>query len=337
MKLRAIITMVCSIIFYAGCHASSRDSSETNLLLTDNPLVDKIWQVSAKRFVSKQQLLNEIVSNNYILLGETHDNPLHHKYQAWVIRQLHNQGRHVAVAFEMLSPEQEEVLKNHDIKSAAQIFDLVDWEKSGWPSREIYQPVFEAALNANDPIVAANISRNDLTQIVMQGEAQVPEAIKAQLNDNPMSKQAEAMLRTEIEESHCRMLPESMVPAMMLGQRVRDAVIANSLVANKQKDGIVLIAGSGHVQKNGVPVFVHSADKNAKVFSLAWMEVDQRLSKPEEYAQYWGSDDLPFDYVWFTARMDRPDPCEQLKKHHRFLKEKSPQKDSPKAPSTEAQ
>jgi hypothetical protein len=25
--------------------------------------------------------------------------------------------------------------------------------------------------------------------------------------------------------------------------------------------------------------------------------------------------------VWFTARIDRPDPCEELKKHHKFTKQ----------------
>jgi uncharacterized iron-regulated protein len=334
MKLKSIFTGVFATALLAGCHAAAKDSAETGMLLSDNSLVDKIWQVSEKRFVSKRQLLNNIVNHNYILLGETHDNPLHHNYQAWVIQQLHNQGRQVAVAFEMITPEQEQILKKHAVQSAEEIFDLLDWEKSGWPSRDIYKPVFETALNANDSIVAANIARKELNQIVMQGNSEVPAAIMAQLDENPMNKEAEAMLRTEIEESHCRMLPEAMVPAMMLGQRVRDAVIANSLVANKQTDGIVLIAGSGHTQKNGVPVFIHSADPSAKVFSMAWMEVDQRLSKPEQYAQYWGSEDLPFDYVWFTARIDRPDPCEELKKHHQFIKESLKNKESSNTEAT---
>lgn len=337
MKRKIFFTGIFGLALLVGCHVAAKDPaaikepvaakdpSATDMLLADNPLVDKIWQASAKRFVSKQQLLNDIVNNNYILLGETHDNPLHHKYQAWVIEQLHDRGRHMAVAFEMINPEQEDLLKKHSIKSTEQIFDMLDWEKSGWPSRNIYKPVFESTLNANYPIHAANIARKELTQIVMQGDKEVPAEVMAQLNENPMSKDAEAMLRTEIEESHCGMLPETMVPAMMLGQRVRDAVIANSLVANKLKDGIVLIAGSGHTQKNGVPVFIHSADKAAKVFSMAWMEVDQRLSKPEEYAQYWGSDELPFDYVWFTARIERPDPCEELKKHHKFTHDKATQ------------
>ena len=322
MKLKKYIIWFGGIALLVGCNTAPRDSTQTDMLISGHPLVDKIWRVKSKQYVDKQHLLNDIASNDYILLGETHDNPLHHKYQAWVIQQLSDQGRQIAVAFEMINPEQEEILKKHDITSTEQIFDLLDWEKSGWPSRTIYEPVFAATLKAHSNIVAANINRKELGQIIMQGDAQVPEAVMTQLNENPLTKEAEAILRTEIEESHCHMLPETMVPAMMLGQRVRDAVIANSLVANKPKDGIVLIAGSGHAQKNGVPVFVHSANKSAKVFSIAWMEVDQRLSSPEEYAQYWGSDDLPFDYVWFTARIERPDPCEELKKHHKFSKDK---------------
>ena len=155
----------------------------------------------------------------------------------------------------------------------------------------------------------------------MQGEDNLPEHYKVKLKENPLSEESEELLRTGIVESHCQMLPDSMVPAMMLGQRVRDAAIANSLVDNKTKDGIVLIAGSGHTQQNGVPGFIRAADRSGKIFTMAWMEVDKRFSHPEDYSDYWGTDDLPFDYVWFTPRIDRPDPCEQLKKHHKFSKQ----------------
>jgi hypothetical protein len=35
----------------------------------------------------------------------------------------------------------------------------------------------------------------------------------------------------------------------------------------------------------------------------------------EAYAKHWGAQQLPFDYVWFTPRVDRPDPCEQFRQH----------------------
>jgi uncharacterized iron-regulated protein len=309
------------MILLAGCHSVSRDSTSSNLTLTHHDLVDKIWNVKSKQFVDKQQLLSDIVDNEYILLGETHDNPVHHQYQAWVIDQLRARDRTVSVAFEMLTQAQGQALANQNIQTADQIFDAVQWEKTGWPSRDMYKPVFVTTLNAGYGIHAANLDRQELNQIIMQGEDSLPESVKTQLKQNPLTTESEELLRTGIVESHCQMLPETMVPAMMLGQRVRDAVIANSLINNKAKDGVVLIAGSGHTQKNGVPGFIRSADASAKIFAMAWMEVDKRFSNPEDYRDYWGTEDLPFDYVWFTARIDRPDPCEELKKHHKFTKQ----------------
>lgn len=319
MNLKKVVWI--SMVLLAGCHSVSRDSMSPKFTLTKHDLVDKIWNVKTKQFADKQQLLNDIVDKEYILLGETHDNPLHHNYQAWVIDQLHAQGRTVSVAFEMLTQAQGQALVDQNIQTADQIFDVVQWEKTGWPAREMYKPVFAAALNAGYDIHAANLDRQELNQIIMQGEKSLPDNIQTQLKENPLNAESEELLRTGIVESHCQMLPETMVPAMMLGQRVRDAAIANSLVNNKAKDGIVLIAGSGHTQQNGVPGFIRSADKSAKIFTMAWMEVDQRFSNPEEYREYWGTEDLPFDYVWFTARIDRPDPCEELKKHHKFSKQ----------------
>jgi len=136
MKPKNFFAWFCSMVFFASCHAAAKEATATQLSQADNPLVDKIWQVSAKRFVSKEQLLNDIINNNYILLGETHDNPLHHKYQAWVIKQLHNHGRRLAVAFEMITPEQEEVLKKHNVESAEQIFDMLDWDSTCWTGRK---------------------------------------------------------------------------------------------------------------------------------------------------------------------------------------------------------
>ena len=317
---KAVWTFSTIMVVLSACHSVIRDTPSSKLTLTEHKLVDKIWHVESKQFVDKQQLLNDIVSQEYILLGETHDNPVHHNYQAWVIAQLKAQGRSMSVAFEMLTPEQGQALAKHPIQTADQIFDVVQWENSGWPDRGMYKPVFVATLDAGYAIHAANINRQELNQIIMQGEESLPENIKTQLQQNPLDDQSEELLRTGIVESHCQMLPDSMVPAMMLGQRVRDAAIANSLVKNKANDGIVLIAGSGHTQNNGVPGFVRATDDSAKIFTMAWMEVDKRFTDPEEYRDYWGTEELPFDYIWFTARIDRPDPCEELKKHHKFSK-----------------
>jgi hypothetical protein len=39
------------------------------------------------------------------------------------------------------------------------------------------------------------------------------------------------------------------------------------------------------------------------------VEVATGRTAPTDYAERFGGPRLPFDYVWFTARADAPDPC----------------------------
>ena len=107
-----------------------------------------------------------------------------------------------------------------------------------------------------------------------------------------------------------------MVAAMMLTQRVKDAVMMSSLLDEANVQTRVLIAGSGHARKDwGVPKYLLQAKPDAKVIAVAWLEVVPEANVVADYAQRWGDGELPFDYVWFTPRNDRPDPCEQFRRH----------------------
>lgn len=320
ISIKILPVYMIAALFLISCQSAKEKPTYGELMLHDHALSEKIWDVENKTFVEKQWLLNKVSDYNYILLGETHDNSLHHKYQGLIIGQLGDKGQRLSVAFEMINDDKQELLNKGNVKSSDELFDLLQWEKTGWPDRALYKPVFDATLNAKYNIYAANLNRKKLSSIIMGGEEALPENVKQQLNENPLSEEAEAKLRTEIVESHCNLLPEHMVPQMMMGQRVKDATMAKSLVSNKNTDGIVLIAGSGHVQKYGVPIYLKSEDADAKAISIAWIEVDSRLEQPEEYANFYGDEDLPFDFVWFTPRIDRPDPCEELKNHHKFKK-----------------
>ena len=79
--------------------------------------------------------------------------------------------------------------------------------------------------------------------------------------------------------------------------------------------GGVLIAGAGHVRSDrGVPVHLARQIQDASITSVAFVEVDAAAEKPGDYAQRFGSDVLPFHYIWFTPKIDEADPCEKLKK-----------------------
>ena len=65
-------------------------------------------------------------------------------------------------------------------------------------------------------------------------------------------------LASELEGSHCGMLPPTAIPGMSLAQRYTDAHLAEALVrAAGKHGGAFLLAGNGHVRTDrGVPWYV---------------------------------------------------------------------------------
>ena len=127
----------------------------------------------------------------------------------------------------------------------------------------------------------------------------------------------------EIRDSHCGHAPEAMIEAMIAVQRARDAQMADSLVAADQQDGAVLIAGSLHGRKDrGVPAHLVRLVPHAKVVSVAFLEVQNGRLEPTAYASQRERRELPFDYVWFTPRVDNADPCEKFRHQLKHMKDK---------------
>jgi hypothetical protein len=76
-------------------------------------------------------------------------------------------------------------------------------------------------------------------------------------------------------------------------------------------DLAVLIAGDGHVRHDrGVPWHLSERAKEANIVTLGILEVNEAGEDPMDYGQLFQDGGLPFDYVWFTPRLDELDPCE---------------------------
>jgi uncharacterized iron-regulated protein len=97
---------------------------------------------------------------HFLLLGERHDNPDHHRLQAEVLRSLIALGRRPAVGFEMFGLDDAAAIAKHLAaapKDAAGLGGAVNWNQRGWPDWAMYQPIAEAALEAKLRIVATNL------------------------------------------------------------------------------------------------------------------------------------------------------------------------------------
>ena len=131
------------------------------------------------------------------------------------------------------------------------------------------------------------------------------------------------MLET-IDAGHCRLVPRQHLEPMVAIQRARDAVLADNAhkaAKSTPNQGTVLILGANHARKDyAAPIVLERLHPGQNLLSVAFIEVDDTLKSPENYAHDFGADTIPFDYVWFTPRANNRNYCAELKQKFKKFK-----------------
>ena len=260
---------------------------------------DRAWKVGEARFVAFDDLLAQARGADIVLLGETHDNAMHHAAQRLVLESL--APARPTLVMEQFDLEQQAGIdailqsgrSRQDKLDAFKALMKPGWEWSG------YEGLLATALDRRLPVLAANISREALREVSRKGLSVLGEGASAQLGlDAGWSGAQQASLRREVSDSHCGMLPDAAVTAMTGAQRVRDAVMADRLLS--VRGSAVAILGRGHVRQDlAVPVYLRLRAPERRVLSVALAEGGHA----PETAQ-------PYDYVVYTEAVERTvDPC----------------------------
>ncbi len=244
-----------------------------------------------------------------ILIGEQHDNPAHHKFQNEVLEKLSEQNRLKSVIFEQVDWDNQGPLSFLDRNNLNKLPKKIDWDKSGWPDYDLYRPLFETAVYARAKVIAGGLPKNRIP-LLTKGNYEVAfsaaemERLKIR---TPLSEEALALMKKEIFDGHCQMIPEDHLDSMVPVQRARDAAMVKGYLKEADISGVtVFILGNGHARKDfGVPTLLKAIDPNLKVWSIGLME--EGSQQPPEGA---------YDKVWVTEKLeDREDPCQKMKEH----------------------
>lgn len=283
-------------------------------------LVGKVFSCQRGTFVSPEALAADLASLPFALLGEIHDNPDHHRLQAWVLAELLRRGRQPVVVMEMLDDLQAAAIATHRATpgaAASSFGDAVAWGQSGWPAWETYRPIAEAAFSGGAPLTWGNVTRKTARRAGFEGlEVMGAEWLDEVHLSRPLAPALAAALAEEIREGHCGMLPAEMVPPLAKVQRLRDAHMASRLVAEGQVRGGVLIAGGGHVRRDrAVPWYLARLAPELAYGTLTLVEVEPGKVTPSDYAPTFPDGRPATDYLWFTPGATRPDPCEKFAAH----------------------
>ncbi|MFJ2487174.1 ChaN family lipoprotein [Pseudomonas sp. NPDC087639] len=257
------------------------------------PVSGEIRDLHSGQVLTAQQLLTRLAEPQRLIIGEQHDNADHHAAQLWLLQSLGKQRPQGSLLLEMLTPDQQpkvDALR----QSASQPDNLPDalaWQE-GW-DWSLYGPIVRFALTQPYPLLAANLDNNEIRSFyrnpsVMPGERSNAQSVKT-------------VLLEQISDSHCGLLPESQMPAMLAVQQQRDRRMAERLLAAPTPS--LLLAGAWHARKDvGVPL--HVVDLGATQAPAVLMLAEQGAEVTAAMA----------DYVWYTSAMPKRDYCEEMRK-----------------------
>ncbi|MEO1695378.1 MAG: ChaN family lipoprotein [Pseudomonadota bacterium] len=251
-----------------------------------------------------------------VLIGEIHDNPAHHTKQACLVDAFATSKATDApdaattptLVWEHIDATQAPALTaylNTANPTAAGLANAVGWQKTGWPSWDMFAPIAEAALQNKLPMASGDAPRTQVRAVARGGLKALASDTIARIGlDSALPAPLQRDLLDELAASHCGLIPAEAFVTMADAQRYRDASLADALVTAMRKSGsAILVAGNGHVRSDrGVPWHLKRMAPNAEVFVVAQAETGDSAGYPNA------------DATLTSERVDRTDPCIAMRK-----------------------
>jgi uncharacterized iron-regulated protein len=255
-----------------------------------------IHDIKSGQELTAQQLAERLAQAPRVLVGEQHDNPDHHALQLWLLQVLADRRTQGSLLLEMLKPDQQASVDSVRASIAQSVYppDLpaaLNWQK-GW-DWALYGPIVRYALAQPYPLLAANLNADEILAIYKQ---------TPQLSSGRSSQAGvRERLLEQIRVSHCGLLPDDQLQAMLAVQQQRDRRMAERLAAAPPP--ALLFAGSFHVRKDvGIPLYMADLGVNESPVVLLLAEVGSEIEPGSA------------DYVWYTAALPEQEYCAQMRK-----------------------
>lgn len=288
------LLLLCSTLLLAACQSLPPLPDWQSPDGLDHQTIGQILDLRTGQHISPVQLVDRLAREERVLIGERHDNPDHHALQLWLIRALAERRQHGSVLLEMIEPGQQERVAavQRRILQGQHPDDLpaaLAWQK-GWPWA-LYGELVTYSLAQQAPLLPANLEGDEIATIYRNPPS---------LSGAAAQQQVQTMLLEQIRVSHCNMLPEAQLPAMLAVQQQRDRRMAQKLAAAPVP--ALLLAGGFHVRRDvGVPL--HLADQPGKPAAVVLLLAEVGAAVSDNQA----------DYAWFTPAQPEQDHCRQFR------------------------
>ena len=248
-----------------------------------------ILRMSDRETIPLPELIKDLQKVRVIFFGESHDNPGHHRAQLQLIHVLNLAGVEVVIGLEMFRAESQPALN----KWVAGDFSLDEFLKvyhDNWSYWQEYMGIYYYARDQGIPMIGLNVSRELISQVARNGFASLSDQ---QLEKLPV---VQCMVDPVYMDFIRRALGghsgngnnfANFCEAQLLWDKVMAKNLVDYLTANPGKV-VVVLAGSGHSWKYGIP---------AQLKEIS--DIPYRVLLPE-FPGRWGEDNVSFkdtDYL----------------------------------------
>ena len=299
---KLIALWFCAILFVSGQGPALAEELPDSLPVS-------VFHTDSKTFLPFSDFLVRLQDAQAILLGELHDNAIHHQLQAKIADEF---SPGLALIFEMVPVTKSEILSDLSGlvsgRLPADLAERLEWESSGWPDFSLYEPLFELAPKRGVKLFAGNLSRSDIRAIAKQDITRTHSLFnRLNLRDLPPAHDDEALLE-ELFQAHCEAVPREHLYGMAAAQQAVDAHFALQIDQALQQPGIdraILIAGRGHMRRDrGVPFHLLRRQPDLSIVSIGLLEESEGLQ-----------DTALYDYVIVTPQAERKgDMCDLFRR-----------------------
>lgn len=131
------------------------------------------------------EVLARAAAHGVVLLGETHDDAEHHRWQLSVLAGLLAREPGLVVGFEALPARAQPVLDRWvagELDEAA-FLNAVEWRKVWGPPAELYLPLFHLARLHRRPVLGLNVERALVSRVGREGWAAIPAVERGGVGD----------------------------------------------------------------------------------------------------------------------------------------------------------
>jgi len=249
------------------------------------PLGD--WIVPGSGKVSQQEVITRAAKAAVVLLGETHINADHHRWQLQTLAALHAQRPNMVIGFEMFPRRVQPALDKWIAGelSEKEFLRAADWDHVWNTDANLYLPLFHFARMNRIPMLALNIETNLRRQVAAKGFYGVPLEEREGLTRPAEPSQAYLDYLLPIYKQHDRkhkkddetMQDDPDFRRFIAGQQLWDRAMAQILQEaltrspDKEKPLVVGVMGTGHVLHGfGVTHQLHDLGVKSVAALLPW-------------------------------------------------------------------